>query len=179
MVREILIWPDPKLREKCLAVEQVDDEVRRLVEDLFETMYASNGVGLAAPQVGVPKRVVVIDSSPRQEGASPLALINPVITRTEGERVYEEGCLSVPGESEEVVRADKVWVTALDRDGKQFSVEADGLLAIAIQHELDHLEGVLFVDHISTLKRELIKRRMKRVKAEREAEKKKADQPAL
>jgi peptide deformylase len=110
-----------------------------------------------------------------------LALVNPVITKTEGERVYEEGCLSIPGEAEEVLRADKVWVTALDRDGKELSFEADGLLAIAVQHELDHLEGTLFVDHLSTLKRELIKRRMKRVKAEREAEKtkKKAEQPAV
>ncbi|MGI5861006.1 MAG: peptide deformylase [Myxococcales bacterium] len=181
MVREIVIWPDPVLRQKCQEVEQVDDELRRLIDDMFETMYAAKGVGLAAPQVGVTRRVVVIDTSPSQEGAKPLALINPRITRTEGERVYEEGCLSVPGEAEEVVRADKVWFTALDRDGKEYSMEADGLLAIAVQHELDHLDGTLFVDRLSTLKRELIKRRMKRLKAEREAEKnkKKAEQSAV
>ena len=181
MVREILVWPDPVLREKCPKVERVDDELRGLIDDMFETMYASSGVGLAAPQVGVRARVVVIDSSPRQEGAKPLALVNPVITKTEGERVYEEGCLSIPGEAEDVVRADKVWVTALDRDGKELSFEADGLLAIAVQHELDHLDGTLFVDHLSVLKRELIKRRMKRLKAEREAEKtkKKTEQPAV
>jgi peptide deformylase len=171
MVREILIWPDPKLREQSKPVEKVDDEIRQLVDDMFETMRASNGVGLAAPQVGVSKRVVVIDVSARQEEIKPLVLINPKITRTEGERVYEEGCLSVPGEAEEVVRADKVWVTALDRDGREFSLEADQLLAIAVQHELDHLDGTLFVDRISALKRELIKRRMKRVKAERAAKK--------
>jgi peptide deformylase len=172
MVREILIWPDPRLRDKASDVAAVDAGVRKLVDDMFETMYAANGVGLAAPQVGVLQRVIVIDTSPRQEAAKPVALINPVIVKLEGETVYSEGCLSIPGESEEVDRAEKAWVRALDRDGNPFTVEAaDGLLAIALQHEIDHLDGTLFVDHISALKRELIKRRMKRLKAEREEEK--------
>jgi peptide deformylase len=181
MVREILIWPDPRLREKAREVTQVDDSIRALVSDMFETMYASNGVGLAATQIGVAQRVIVVDTSPRQEDARPLALINPVLVATEGTTTNEEGCLSVPGEAEEVARAEKVTVKALDRDGKEITVQADGLLAIALQHEMDHLDGVLFVDHISTLKRELIKRRMKRLKAEREEEKrrKKEERPAM
>jgi peptide deformylase len=172
MVREIIIWPDPRLREKAKQVAAVDAKVRRLIDDMFETMYAANGVGLAAPQVGILQRIVVIDTSPRQEAAKPLALVNPVIVKAEGETLYSEGCLSIPGESEDVQRAERVWVRALDRDGNPLTVEeADGLLAIALQHEFDHLEGTLFVDHISALKRELIKRRMKRLKAEREEEK--------
>jgi peptide deformylase len=134
---------------------------------MFETMYEAKGVGLAATQLGVSQRVLVVDTSPRQEGAKPMAFINPTLVKAEGDTVYEEGCLSVPGEAEEVERASKVWVKALDRDGKEFQVEAEGLLAIALQHEMDHLDGVLFVDHLSALKRELIKRRMKRLKAER------------
>jgi len=171
MVREILIWPDPRLREQAQEVKTVDDGVRALISDMFETMYASNGVGLAAPQVGVSQRVVVIDTSPKQEGCRPMAFVNPVIVRSEGETVFQEGCLSVPGEAEDVTRAEKVWVKALDRDGQPFEVEGDQLLGIALQHELDHLDGKVFVDYVSALKRELIKRRMKRLKADREAEK--------
>ncbi len=178
MVREILIWPDPRLREKAKDVRTVDAKVVKLVEDMFETMYAANGVGLAAPQVGVLQRVIVIDTSPRQESSRPVALINPVLVRTEGETVYNEGCLSIPGEAEEVLRAEKAWVRALDREGNPFTIDAaDGLLAIALQHEIDHLDGTLFVDHLSALKRELIKRRMKRLKAEREEEKRTGKKP--
>ncbi|MBI5547943.1 MAG: peptide deformylase [Deltaproteobacteria bacterium] len=171
MVREIVIWPDPRLREEARRVEVVDDSVRALIADLFETMYAANGVGLAAPQVAVAKRVITIDTSPKQEGVKPLALVNPVIVKTEGETVYQEGCLSIPGEAEDVTRAAKVWVKALDKDGKEFEVEATDLLAIALQHEIDHLDGKVFVDHVSALKRGLIKRRMQRLKADREQEK--------
>jgi peptide deformylase len=170
MVREILIWPDPALKVAAAPVARVDAGVRALLDDMAETMYAADGVGLAAPQVGVSLRVVVIDTSPRQEGQKLLHLVNPRIVKTEGETVYTEGCLSVPGEAEEVERAAKVWVEALDRDGKPFAVEAEGLLAIALQHELDHLEGVLFVDHLSSLKRDLIRKRMKKLKAERASE---------
>ena len=178
MVREIIIWPDPRLREKAKDVRPGDAQVRKLVEDMFETMYAASGVGLAAPQVGVLQRVIVIDTSPRQESAKSVALINPVLVRTEGETVYNEGCLSIPGESEEVVRAEKAWVRAFDRDGNPFTIDAaEGLLAIALQHEIDHLDGTLFVDHLSALKRELIKRRMKRLKAEREEEKRTGKKP--
>jgi peptide deformylase len=170
MVRDIVIWPDPILKKPGAPVARVDEEIRRLLDDMAETMYAADGVGLAAPQLGISKRIVVIDTSPRQEGQHLLHLVNPEILRTEGETTYTEGCLSVPGEAEEVERAAKVWVRALDRDGKPFEIEGEGLLAIALQHEIDHLDGVLFVDHLSSLKRELIRKRMKKLKAERASE---------
>ncbi len=170
MVREIVIWPDPVLKEIAKPVERVDDSLRKLLDDMAETMYAADGVGLAAPQIAVLKRVIVIDTSPRQEGQKLIHLVNPEIIRSEGATTYTEGCLSIPGEAEDVDRAAKVWVRALDRQGKPFELECDGLLAIAVQHELDHLEGTLFVDHLSSLKRELIRRRMKKLKAEQEAE---------
>ena len=178
MVREILLWPDPKLRESAAPVKKVDAEVRVLIADLFETMYAGNGVGLAATQVGVPLRVVVIDTSARQPGVGPMALVNPTLVKAEGEAVFEEGCLSIPGEGEEVTRAARVTVRAMDRDGKPFEVEGDQLLAVCLQHEMDHLDGVLFVDHVSALKRELIKRRMKRLKADREADRREGKKPS-
>jgi peptide deformylase len=170
MVREIVIWPDPVLKKTSAPVPRVDEEIRQLLDDLAETMYAAEGVGLAAPQVGISKRVVVIDTSPRQEGQKLLHLVNPEILKSEGETVFTEGCLSVPGEAEEVERAAKVWVRANGRDGRIFEIEADGLLAIALQHEIDHLDGTLFVDHLSSLKRELIRKRMKKLKEERASE---------
>ena len=171
MVREIVIWPDPILKQVAKPVDRVDVTVRRLLDDMAETMYAADGVGLAAPQIAEQLRMIVIDTSPRQEGQKLIHLVNPEIVRTEGVTRYTEGCLSIPGEAEEVTdRAEKVWVRALDYHGKPFELEADGLLAIAVQHEHDHLEGILFVDHLSSLKRELIRRRMKRLKAERAAE---------
>lgn len=169
MVREILIWPDPRLKERALPVAAVDADLQRLVDDMFETMYAADGVGLAAPQIGVLRRVIVVDTSPRED-SQPLALINPVIVAREGESFAREGCLSVPGESEEVTRAAVVTVRYLDRDGEQRELTASGLLAVALQHETDHLDGVLFVDYLSVLKRELIKKRMKRVKKDRAEE---------
>jgi peptide deformylase len=170
MVREIVIWPDPVLKERALPVDRVDDDVRRLLEDMAETMYAADGVGLAAPQIAVKKRVIVIDASPRQEGQKLIHLVNPEIVKVEGQTTYTEGCLSIPGEAEDVERAAKVWVRALDYTGKPFELEADGLLAIALQHETDHLEGTMFVDHLSSLKRELIRRRMKKLKQQRASE---------
>ena len=170
MVREIIIWPDPVLKQVAAPVDRVDDDVRRLLDDMAETMYAADGVGLAAPQIAILKRLIVIDTSPRQEGQRLIHLVNPEIVRTEGKTTYTEGCLSIPGEAEDVERAAKVWVRALDRAGKPFELEAEGLLAIALQHEADHLQGTLFVDHLSSLKRELIKKRMKKLKAERAAE---------
>jgi len=170
MIREILIWPDPLLKQEAKPVPAVDDEVRRLLDDMAETMYAADGVGLAAPQVGELLHCVVIDTSPRQEGQKLLHFVNPEIVRTEGVTLYTEGCLSVPGEAEEVERAAKVWVRALDYRGRSFELECEGLLAIAVQHETDHLHGTLFVDHLSALKRELIRKRMKRLKSERAAE---------
>jgi peptide deformylase len=170
MVREILIWPDPLLKKVSAPVERVDDGIRRLLDDMAETMYAADGVGLAAPQIGELRRCIVIDASPRQEGQKLIHLVNPEIVRGEGETVYTEGCLSIPGEAEDVDRFAKVWVRALDYHGKPFELEADGLLAIALQHEHDHLQGTLFVDHLSSLKRELIRRRMKKLKAEKATE---------
>ncbi len=170
MVREIVIWPDPILKEVAAPVERVDDSIRRLLDDMAETRYAADGVGLAAPQVAVLKRCITIDTSPRQEGQKLIYLVNPEIVKYEGKTTYTEGCLSIPGEAEDVERAAKVWVRALDYSGRPFELEAEGLLSIAIQHETDHLNGTLFVDHLSSLKRELIKKRMKKLKAERAAE---------
>ncbi len=170
MVREILIWPHPLLKEKAVPVVSVDDSVRSLVEDMFETMYAADGVGLAAPQVGELQRVIVIDTSVAEDGAQPLALINPEILERTGTMQYREGCLSIPGEAEEVTRAARVRVRFLDRGGDPQEIEATGLTAVAIQHECDHLDGVVFVDYLSTLKRELIRKRMKRIKKDRAEE---------
>jgi peptide deformylase len=170
MLREIVIWPDPVLKEVAAPVDRVDDTIRRLLDDMSETMYAADGVGLAAPQIAERKRVIVIDTSPRQEGQKLIHLVNPELVKLEGETTYTEGCLSIPGEAEDVDRAAKVWVRALGYDGKPFELEADGLLAIALQHETDHLNGIVFVDHLSSLKRELIRRRMKKLQVERAAD---------
>ncbi|MCP3101954.1 peptide deformylase [Myxococcus sp. K15C18031901] len=168
MVREILIWPDPILKQKAKPVAKVDDTVRALVKDMFETMYAADGVGLAAPQVGVLQRIIVLDTTPRQPESKPLAMINPEIVAMEGETTYTEGCLSIPGESEDVDRAAFVTVKYLDVDGNEQTLRCDDLLAIAVQHETDHLNGTVFVDHVSTLKREIIRKKMKRLKASRD-----------
>ena len=167
MVREIVIWPDPILKKKASPVSQVDDSIRSLVNDMFETMYAADGVGLAAPQIGVLKQVIVLDTTPRQPESKPVAMINPQIIAKEGTTRYSEGCLSVPGEAEEVERAARVTAKFLDVSGREQTIEAEGLLAVAIQHETDHLQGTMFVDYLSPLKRELIRKRMKRLKAER------------
>jgi len=165
MLRPILIWPDPLLKKKALPVSVVDDGLRALVKDMFETMYDADGVGLAAPQVGVLQRLIVLDTSPRDEGAQPIAMVNPVITAQEGTAIWGEGCLSIPGETEDVERAATVTVRFQDESGAAKELTTGGLLAIAIQHEVDHLEGVVFVDHVSVLKRELIRTRMKKLKA--------------
>ena len=170
MVREIVIWPDPVLKKVARPVARVDDSVRRLLDDMAETMYAADGVGLAAPQVGESLRCIVIDTSPRQEGQRLIHLVNPEIVKLEGTTTYTEGCLSIPGEADEVERAAKVRVRALDRSGAPFELECEGLLAIAVQHENDHLDGIVFVDHLSSLKREVIRRRMKKLKSERATE---------
>ena len=167
MVREIIIWPDPVLKKSAAAVTQFDEALRTLVADMFETMYSADGVGLAAPQVGLLKNLIVLDTRPRQPESKPVAMINPVIQNQEGSILYVEGCLSLPGEAEEVERAANVRVKFQDVDGVDHVVDCDGLLAIAVQHETDHLQGTVFVDHISALKRELIRKRMKRLKADR------------
>jgi peptide deformylase len=171
MVCEILLWPDERLAQKSAAVAQVDDEVRRLVADMFETMQAAEGVGLAAPQIGIHQRVVVLDIRPRLPESRPLVLINPRIVQKEGSQLFEEGCLSLPGEFEAVERALSVRVEFLDEEGAPQVLDCEGFLAVAVQHEMDHLEGVVFVDRVSSLKRELIRKRMRRLKSERAREK--------
>ena len=154
----ILHFPDERLRTKAEPVEQVNDEIKQLVSDMFETMYAAPGIGLAATQVDFHRRVIVIDVS--EDKNSPLCLINPEIISRDGQQQYEEGCLSVPGFYEPVTRADKIRLKALDREGKQFEMDADGLLAVCIQHEMDHLDGKLFVDYLSEMKRSRIRKKL-------------------
>ncbi len=157
---EILHFPDPRLRTRAKPVEAVDDHTRSVIDDMFETMYAAPGIGLAATQVNYHRRIIAIDIS--EDKDSPLTLINPVIHVTEGKIETEEGCLSVPGVYEPVYRAERIRVEALDRDGARFELEADGLLAVCIQHEMDHLQGKLFVDYLSTLKRQRIRKKLEK-----------------
>jgi len=156
----ILHFPDPRLRTRAATVEDVDDVVKELVDDMFETMYSAPGIGLAATQVNVHRRIIVIDISETKD--QPLCLINPEITARDGIEEMEEGCLSVPGVFEKVSRAERIEVRALDRDGSPVSMEAHGLLAVCIQHEVDHLEGKLFVDYLSELKRTRLRKRLQK-----------------
>ena len=163
----ILEYPDPRLRKKAEPVPAVDDAARQLVDNLLDTMYAANGVGLAATQVDVHKRVIVLDVSESRD--QPLVLINPEILSAEGQAVNEEGCLSLPGIYDKLPRATNIRVRALGRDGKPFEMDADGLLGVCIQHEIDHLEGKVFVDYLSELKRQLIRRRLEKERKQRAA----------
>ena len=165
----ILTAPDPRLKKKSRPVDTVDEGVRRLMDDMLETMYAAPGIGLAAPQVGELRRVIVLDIAREDVKTGPLFMANPEIVEASDEDVsYEEGCLSVPDHYSDVVRPAKVTVRYLDRDGKQQDMTCEGLLATCVQHEIDHLDGVLFIDHISTLKRNMILRKL--LKARKEAE---------
>ncbi|MCC5794701.1 MAG: peptide deformylase [Chromatiales bacterium] len=155
---KILEYPDPRLRTRAQPVTEVNAEIRQLIDDMLETMYAAPGVGLAATQVDVHKRVLVMDVSENHD--QPWALVNPEIVSREGCELGEEGCLSVPDYTESVERAARVRVRALDRDGKPFEFEADGLLAVCVQHEMDHLEGRLFVDYLSELKRQRLRKKL-------------------
>ncbi|NOR51620.1 MAG: peptide deformylase [Gammaproteobacteria bacterium] len=157
---DILNFPDTRLRTVAKSVKQVDDSVRSSIDDMFETMYAAPGIGLAATQVNWHKRIIVIDLS--EEKNQPLVLINPMILERSGSQDGEEGCLSVPGYYESVERAEFVRIEALNRDGEQYELEAEGLLAVCIQHEIDHLNGMLFVDHISRLKRSRIQKKLEK-----------------
>ena len=157
---EMLRFPDTRLRNVAKPVADVDDAVRQLVDDMFETMYAAPGIGLAAIQVNVDKRIIVIDIS--EEKNQPLCLINPEILERRGEEEMEEGCLSVPGVFDMVQRAESIRMQALDRDGKTFELDVDGLLAVCIQHEIDHLDGKLFVDYLSQLKRTRIRKKLEK-----------------
>ena len=154
----ILEYPDPRLRTIASPIEAVDDEVRALIADMLETMYAAKGIGLAATQVDVHRRLLVADVS--EERNDPRVFVNPVVIGRDDPGSCQEGCLSVPGIYEDVERAQKVRVRALDRDGKVFELQADGLLAVCIQHEIDHLDGKLFVDYLSELKRQRIRKKL-------------------
>jgi peptide deformylase len=178
-VRKIRIWPDPALSEVAKPVESIDDDIRTLVDDMFETMYEANGVGLAATQIAVPHRVLVIDLDPSKDAADnpdiqaeldaflfkgAQEFINPQIVASEGSIVWEEGCLSVPGYTDQVKRAEKIEVEAMNREGETFRLEAAGLYAVALQHEMDHLDGKVFVQYLSRLKRDSVKRKMNKMK---------------
>jgi peptide deformylase len=156
----ILHFPDPRLRQIAQPIDAVTDEIRQLADDMLETMYEAPGIGLAATQVNVQKRILVMDIS--EDKSEPMVLINPEILKAEGEREYQEGCLSVPEAYEMVTRADTVRVRALDRNGEPLEFDADGLLATCVQHEIDHLDGKLFVDHISNLKRQRIRKKLEK-----------------
>lgn len=159
-ILNILEYPDPRLRTRAKPVDRVDDGVRKLIDDMLETMYDAPGIGLAASQVDVHQRIIVVDVSENRD--DPHAFINPELTLLGGEIETEEGCLSVPGFYEPVVRAERIRVNALDRDGASFEMEAEGLLAVCIQHECDHLEGKLFVDYVSNLKRSRIRKKLEK-----------------
>ena len=174
-IRTILEVPDPRLREISKPVDTVDDELRALIADMFETMYAAPGIGLAAIQVGVPKRVLVIDlQEPAEEGGEPVrephVFINPeIVEHSEQEVPYTEGCLSVPDQYAEVDRPDRIRARWLGEDGKQRDEAIEGLLAVCLQHEMDHLNGVLFIDHLSRLKRDMILKKLAKQRKELKA----------
>ena len=168
MIREILEYPDPRLREVAKPVADVTPEIRKLVDDMAETMYDAPGVGLAAPQIGENHRIFVIDVAEEDEPSELLVFINPEIFEKDGQIVWNEGCLSFPGVREEIKRAEHVKVRALDRSGKPFELEAHDLLAVAIQHETDHLDGVLMVDKLNALKRRMMGRRLAQARKEAE-----------
>ncbi|MBW2324741.1 MAG: peptide deformylase [Deltaproteobacteria bacterium] len=165
----ILTYPDPFLKKEAGPIETVDEQIVTLANDMLETMYNAPGVGLAAPQVGEDKRLVVIDVNQKEGGQDPLVLINPEVVDSDGEVVYEEGCLSVPDCLADIKRAERVRVRGLDLEGNPVDIEADDLLAIALQHEIDHLNGVLIIDRISPLKRELYRRKVRKALKEKQA----------
>ena len=165
--RKIVIEPDPILREKSTPLEKVDDKIRELLDDMLETMYAAPGIGLAAVQIGILKRIIVIDISKNKEKKTPLFLINPeIISKSKKTSVYEEGCLSLPGHFAEIERPAECQVKFIDYDGKEKELVADGLLATCIQHEVDHLNGVLFIDYLSKLKKDMIIKKLIKQKKE-------------
>ena len=166
---DILVYPDPRLRNKALPVEVVDAALRKLVEDMAETMYAAPGIGLAAIQIGVPKRIIVLDISKDPEKKEPMYFVNPEkIYTSKDQATYEEGCLSVPGQFAEIDRPDKCHIKYLDYNGDSKELKAEGLLATCIQHEMDHLEGILFIDYLSKLKKSMITKKLSKQKKELE-----------
>ena len=166
-VRQILTEPNAALREKSLKVEQVDDDIRSLMDDMLETMYAAPGIGLAAIQVGVAKRIIVLDIAPKDEPKNPMFFVNPeIISKSDSKSTYEEGCLSVPGEFAEIDRPDKCHISYIDYNGQQKEIKAEGMIATCIQHEIDHLEGILFIDYLSKLKKTMIVKKLSKQKKE-------------
>ena len=161
-IRTILHYPDPRLRQKALPVTEVTPEINKLIDDMAETMYAAPGVGLAATQIGETHRIFIVDIAAEDEPSNLMVFINPEIVTTDGSQTGSEGCLSFPGVTEDVKRAANVNVRAMDRHGKRFELEADGLLAVAVQHELDHLDGVLMIDRVGMLKKRIIQRKMQK-----------------
>jgi peptide deformylase len=169
-IRPILTAPDPRLKAVSTPVAKVDDETRRLIDDMIESMYAADGIGLAAVQIGVPKRIIVMDLDQKDGKKNPRTFVNPkILWASEELATFEEGCLSVPEIWEEVDRAAKIKAEYLDRDGKRHELEADGLLATCLQHEMDHLEGILFIDHLSKLKRSMLLKKLQKAKRLKEA----------
>jgi len=159
---ETLHFPDPRLRTKAKPVKQVDNTVQKIVEDMFETLYEAPGIGLAATQVNIHRQIIVIDISEKRN--QPLCLINPKVLETKGEQSTEEGCLSVPGVFENIKRAKRITIEALDQKGESFTLTTEDLLAVCIQHEIDHLNGKLFVDYLSSLKRQRIRKKLAKQK---------------
>jgi len=168
-LRQILTEPNEILRQKSLPVNQVDKNLQKLMDDMLETMYAAPGIGLAAIQIGIPKRVLVIDITQKNEPKNPMFFINPeIISKSETYSSYEEGCLSVPGQFAEIERPDKCQIKYLDYYGHPKEIEAEGMLATCIQHEIDHLEGILFIDYLSKLKKSMIVKKLSKQKKELE-----------
>jgi peptide deformylase len=168
MIRRILSYPDPELKKKSLPVTIINDKTAELVRDMAETMYAAPGVGLAAPQIGVHQRIAVIDVSAKDDMPELIVAINPVIIHADGESYEEEGCLSVPKYAANVRRHARVVVKALNLEGEEITYKADDLLAIAFQHEIDHLDGILFIDHLSPLKRDMFRKKYRRMVEEQQ-----------
>ena len=167
MLKKILIEPDPILRQKCEAIEKIDINIKKLMDDMLETMYAAPGIGLAAIQIGILKRLVVIDISKKEEKKQPIFLINPeIIYRSKETSVYEEGCLSLPGQFAEIERPAECSIKYINYHGKEKELKADGLLATCIQHEIDHLDGILFIDYLSKLKKDMIIKKLVKQKKE-------------
>jgi len=168
-IRKILTEPDPFLRQKSQSVEKVDDSIRKIMDDMLETMYHAPGIGLAAIQIGIPKRIIVLDISKDPEKKEPMYFINPEkVSTSKNQATYEEGCLSVPGQFAEIDRPDKCHIKYLDYNGDSKEIKAEGLLATCIQHEMDHLEGILFIDYLSKLKRSMITKKLSKQKRELE-----------
>ncbi len=166
--RKMVKYGSDVLREVAQPVEEITDDIRQIVDDMLGTMYTSEGVGIAAPQIGISKRIIVVDVNPYDPSHKPIVLINPEIVEREGEVDTEEGCLSVPEISGTVKRSEKVTVEGLDLDGKKVRIEATELLARALQHEIDHINGVLFIDHLGRLKRQLIRKQLRKIAEETE-----------